>query len=284
MITILIFGKNGMLGKYLTSYLSGQTYRNLYEVIGFNRQDFNVETNAFTDLCSLLDRYQDRKTVIIINAIGLILPNKCLNHDRNLLINSLFPNMLSIICRYFNWKLIQPSTDCVFNGNIKGVNMNQYVESDVPDETNIYGRSKHYGELMYGTTIRVSIIGEEINHKYSLIEWVKSNRDKQISGYVNHYWNGITCLQYAKIIDQIIQKNLFWNGVRHLYSPRIVTKYELLELINKHYHLNSTINPIQTTCSNDKTLNSLYPDLNQELNIPDLDQQIRELSMYKLQI
>ena len=63
--------------------------------------------------------------------------------------------------------------------------------------------SKSLGELCKPTIIRISIIGEEVNNKRSLLEWVKSNSGKEINGYENHYWNGVTCLQLAKIVNEI---------------------------------------------------------------------------------
>ena len=272
MATIILFGKNGMLGRYINSYLSDK-----YEIIGFDRNDYDVLDNKFENLCKLLEQHKNKQNVVVINAIGLILPTKVKEYEKYLLVNSLFPNMLSIICKYHNWKLIQPSTDCVFDGN-----KTLYTESDTPDEPGIYGQSKSFGEPSYGSTIRVSIIGEEITHKYSLIEWVKSNKGKEINGYTNHFWNGITCLEYAKIIDKMISNNIFWNGVRHLYAPRVVSKHELVEMINNHFNLEIKINKFATTNVCDKTLSSNYPELNNLFNIPDLDDQIKELSTYEL--
>ena len=35
-----------------------------------------------------------------------------------------------------------------------------------------------------------------------------------------------------------IKDNLYWNGVKHIFSPKIISKYELIELINNIYNLN----------------------------------------------
>jgi hypothetical protein len=97
--------------------------------------------------------------------------------------------------------------NCVFNGAEGG-----YVESSPHTAMDIYGRSKSLGESESATIIRTSIIGEELSNKLSLVEWVKSQAGKSVNGYLNHFWNGITCLQFAKICDYMLKNDLFWKG------------------------------------------------------------------------
>jgi dTDP-4-dehydrorhamnose reductase len=272
MSKILILGKNGMLGNYLMTFFTKEKY----DVYGFDRSDFDILNITNQELFNILEKYNDiNKQIILINAIGLVSQTNEKNANKYILINSIFPNVLSNICNHFNWKFIHPSTDCVFNGKI-----GNYNENDVCDETNIYGQSKILGEPKWGTTIRVSIIGEELTHKYSLLEWFKKNKNTHIKGYTNHYWNGITCLQYAKIIKKIIDYNLFWNGIRHLYSPKVVTKYDIGVIINDSYNLGINIEKFETINKCDKTLTTLYKNINDNFNIPTLDIQIKELVGY----
>ena len=150
-----------------------------------------------------------------------------------------------------------------------------YDENDIHTEKNIYGISKSLGEPE-NNYIRTSIIREEINGKKSLLEWTKQN--ETINGYSNHLWNGITCLQLALIIKKIIDKKLFWKGIKHIYSPNIVSKYDLCVYINEIYNLNITIN--STTETFNKTLKSIYKPL---FEIEDIKAQI-ETQFYLLYI
>jgi len=111
------------------------------------------------------------------------------------------------------------------------------------------------------------------------LEWVKSNKNKEINGFVNHYWNGVTCLQLSKIIYEIIEKNLFWKGVRHIYSPTSVSKYDLLNIINNIYGLNIKINKHTTKITINKTLTTIYEKI---FDVPELQTQIEELFLYKI--
>ena len=281
---VIIFGSDGMLGRYLTKWLGEK-----YNIITLTRVEFDVLNyvgmNITRDLETFLGRYQLDENTVIINCIGLIPQTSILDDLNYIYINSIFPSKLADICNKNNCKLIHPTTDCVYNGE-SGY---PYTEDSVKNENNIYGLSKCLGENINATIIRTSIIGEQLKHGYSLLEVVKSKRDGKMNGYVNHYWNGITCLQFSKIVTIMIENDIFWKGVRHIYSPKSVSKYELVELINKYYNLNILINPI-CVGNNDinKTLSTKYEyhdeyqlhDLNKY--IPTIEKQIEELVRFNI--
>lgn len=269
---LLIFGSNGMLGNYISSYLS-----NKYEIINLTRKDLDLSTITFKNIDELFKLKNIQENDIIINCAGVIpqaSKQRSLNSRLYFKINSLFPVILSSICEKYSAKMFHITTDCVFSGKD-----GNYNENSEHDETNDYGMSKSLGELCNATIIRTSIIGEEINNKRSLVEWIKSNKNGKINGFENHIWNGVTCLQLAKIIEEIINKNLFWNGVRHIYSPRKVSKYELVSMVNEVYELNIKINKITTEEKCDKSITSTYQN---QFNIPDLLEQIKEMKEFKL--
>ena len=266
MKNIFIFGSNGMLGRYINLYLS---LTNKYKIITLDRTKYDVIKDNSNKLKEILT-----PNSIVINCIGIIPQTNRNNTKEYLKVNSIFPNMLSVLCNELNIKIIHITTDCVFSGK-KG----NYTELDEHDETNMYGISKSLGEPENCTVIRTSIIGEELKSNKSLLEWVRSNKNKEINGYSNHYWNGVTCLQLAKIIEEIITKDLYWIGVKHIFSPNNLSKYELSNLINVIYNLNIKINKHNTENNINKTLSSIH---NNIFNIPELKYQIQELFQFKL--
>lgn len=270
---LIIFGAHGMLGNYLVSYL--QEY---YTVIKLTRQDYDVMVdNNNNNLETLLLKHGINNETVIINAIGAI-PQDCnINERMYIKINTLFPFRLAEITNKYGAHLIHSTTDCVFDG-LRG----DYLETDTHNATSLYGITKSLGEPEHCTIIRTSIIGEEQYHKRSLLEWLRSRKPTDnINGYINHYWNGITCLQYAKVVHAIISQNLFWNGVRHIISPHSVSKYELLKIINEVYDLQLTINPHHDHISCNRILKSVYDPI---ITIPNLQTQIMELYNYKIKI
>jgi dTDP-4-dehydrorhamnose reductase len=264
---VVVFGSNGMLGNYLCSILSKTK-----EVIKLSRKDFDISKFTCQSLDIFLKELNLDKKSVIVNCAGIIPQSKNEYIRDYIKINSLFPVCLSMICEFNDWNFIHITTDCVFSGS-----MGNYDENSKHDETNIYGITKSLGEIGYGTIIRTSIIGEEIINKRSLLEWVKSNKNGSVDGYDNHFWNGVTCLQLSMIINQIIDENLYWQGIYHLFSPNQVSKYELIKMINDIYDLNIQINKINKNYCN-KTLTSIF---DTHFEVPEIYSQLKTLKEIK---
>ena len=270
---VLLFGSTGMLGRYVLTYLSTDT---TLCVVPIKRENYDASIDDYKKLEYLLKPY-DGIDAVCINCIGII-PQKESNNQSKLYmkVNALFPQVLSQLCDKMNIRLIHITTDCVFNGNTT----TSYSEDSIHTETNIYGISKSLGEPTNACVIRTSIIGEELIGKKSLLEWIKSNKNGTINGFVNHMWNGVTCLELAKIIHQIIKQNNYWSGVRHIFSPNIVSKYELANMINEIWDLNISINKFETDIVN-KTLTTKYK-TNNAFEIKNLYEQLEELKKWSL--
>jgi dTDP-4-dehydrorhamnose reductase len=265
MIKIILFGSQGMLGNYIFKYLN---QLNKYNIVCINRNQYNVTEDSINKLENILneqiERYIDK--YYVINCIGLIPQIVNLNNNSNNITNinklyietnTIFPRYLSILCDKLNFIMIHPSTDCVFSGT-KG----NYIETDMHDESNMYGISKSLGESEKCMVIRTSIIGHEIKNKASLLEWIISNKNGKIRGYNNHYWNGITCLEFAKLIEHLIHNNINWTGVRHIFSPNKLSKFDLLRLIINIYNLNIDVESYKDGDKIiDKSLNTIYDNI-----------------------
>lgn len=239
---ILLFGSTGMLGNYVYRVLSEK-----HELMCIDRSSFDIENDNWQKLKELILQ-SDCDT--IINCAGVI-PQKMGNTQFTAFIrvNSLFPHKLQEFAAQCDKKLLHITTDCVFDGKT-----GNYTSSDLHTADDLYGITKSLGEPEDATIIRTSIIGEEKYGKKSLLEWIKSNKNGTIKGFSNHYWNGVTCLTLAKIIDQMIDKNLFWKGVKHVFSPDVVSKYDLCCYINQIYNLNITIEKYEASTSKNMTL------------------------------
>jgi dTDP-4-dehydrorhamnose reductase len=201
-----------------------------YEVVGFDRSHLDLTSDAETIL-----EFIEKNTTnddVIINAAGIV---KQRDSDEMWDVNTFFPHILSLS----NRRVIHITTDCVFSGKTGG-----YDDKSPHDCEDDYGRSKSLGEPPNLTIIRTSIIGEESNNKLSLIEWCKKNKGRTVAGYIDHQWNGVTCLELCKWMDtRIIKQNYFWKGVVHVYSHQPVTKYQLVTAISNVFNLNLYITP-----------------------------------------
>jgi dTDP-4-dehydrorhamnose reductase len=264
---IYIFGYKGMLGRYVYTHLNSMVN---IDVVGVSRDELDATAFNETQLRAALFHKGIKRNDIIINCVGTIKPQvDKLGIITAIKVNSLFPHYLSNVCEKEGYKMIHITTDCVFSG-MDG----PYGENKPHDSTDVYGKTKSLGEPENCTIIRTSIIGEEIGQSRSLLEWVKSMNNKTINGYTNHKWNGLTCFQIAKIFKNIIVNDKYWMGVRHIFSPNVMTKFELVSAIADIYDLHIDVTPTESPTKCDRSLTTIYNDAIFE--IPDIESQIRE--------
>lgn len=237
---VLVLGITGMLGHTLFQYFMS---RHQYNVAGtvrsvvpdnflglLNTENIfsNVDVKDLAEIEKVFSRF---KPDVVINCIGLI---KQLPLSENIFqaiyINSLFPHFLSDLCKKNRTKLIHFSTDCVFSGS-KG----RYLESDIPDGSDLYARSKILGEIIDPTaiTLRSSLIGHELRTKVGLLEWFLS-QENIIYGYKNAIFSGLPCVEMARVVHDYVIPNNKLSGVFHV-SSKPISKFELLNLISKSY-------------------------------------------------
>ena len=267
-MNIFIFGSNGMLGRYVFKYL-----KSIYPyVVPINREDLDISKVTKRKLYTS----NIGKGDWVINCAGVISQRKGVSEIDYITVNALFPHLLQDVCAHRGAKLIHISTDCVYKADI-----GKYDENSIHDATDIYGRTKSIGEPMNATIIRTSIIGEELKNKLSFIEWVKSNRGGIVNGFTDHKWNGITCLEFAKLCERLINGELFWTGVKHVFSERIVSKYEMVCLINKAYDLNTQVNPVVSSNPCDRSLSTIRSEI--DIEVPDLYDQIIEQKNFNIE-
>lgn len=273
-MNILVFGANGMLGRYVCKRLSQE-----HNAMGFTRKDLNVFKLDHTLLPFVL-----KNTVcgydVVINCAGIIKSRKDVSSVEFVYINSIFPRILADVCKKANIKMFHVSTDCVYDG----FGIAPYSEKDQHTATDLYGKTKSLGENEDCCVIRTSIIGEEIGQSRSLIEWAKSEKGRTVKGFINHWWNGVTCLQLAELFSLMLKDNIYWTGVRHVFSPRVVLKYELLTMISEVYDLGLNVEQVLPDVSCFRALTTTNKEWEKYLreHIPSLKEQLVKMKEFKL--
>jgi dTDP-4-dehydrorhamnose reductase len=111
----------------------------------------------------------------------------------------------------------------------------EYNEIDVHDAINEYGKFKSLSEINYENlyNLRCDLIGSNLFNN-TLIKDFLNKEDNTKFEYENKIWNGITTLQFAKIVENIILNNLKPSYIQHVFSNKIST-YKLLTCLNKVY-------------------------------------------------
>jgi dTDP-4-dehydrorhamnose reductase len=262
---ILVLGSNGMLGYGVSKTLND---KNEFDVIYTSRK--KDDDNYFDAISSKLEDLP--KTDYVINCIGIIKPNMKGGLINAIKINCLFPHQLSEFCKKNGTKLIHISTDCVYSGR-----RGEYLETDDHDALDDYGKSKSLGECSDNSmVIRTSIIGEEKENFISLISWAKSMKNKEVKGFTNHLWNGITTNYFGKICKKIILKDLYKEGLFHVYSNSDITKAEMLRVFNNKWNLNLKIEEVEASEVINRTLRTKN-NMNDILDLPSIEEMINEL-------
>lgn len=236
---VLILGATGMLGDAVTNVFkefTGQvicTSRN--QLRGLDRR---IENRVFDADTGDLERVAGDLMAgdYIVNCIGIIKTeideSSPASRERARRINAEFPAKLAAFAESRRVKVIQIATDCVFSGKV-----GHYSETSEHDPADVYGKTKSLGEVVSPSMmhLRVSIIGPEKRGFSSLYDWVaRQPKDSKITGYTNHFWNGIPAKHFGRLAKAIIENNLFETGVHHVLPADAVTKAELVRLIAEH--------------------------------------------------
>ena len=269
---VLVIGSNGMAGHVITKYLrqQGHTVSTVAKTDASYSVDIenNLEVQSLTRILYNFD--------YVINCIGLLVKDSIARPDRAAYINGWFPHYLEYLLKNTRTTLIHLSTDCVFDGS-KG----NYKEDAIHTEMNVYGKSKSMGEVNNDkdVTFRMSIIGPEIkSNGTGLFNWILKNPNKEIDGWNNALWNGITTLELAKCIDKHMSNPII-TGVYHLVNnDNKINKFKLLTKINKIFVLKKIVNET----SGPKDVNKILIDTRRliDFDIPDYDKMLRELKLW----
>ena len=247
---ILVIGANGMLGNACMKYFTG---RKEFEVVGTVRSisaleyfSSQIRKSVVHDI-DILDEevqkslFEAQSPDVVINCIGLVKQaqgaNDCLNAIK---LNALLPHQLAKLCEQSGAKLIQISTDCVFSG-LKGA---PYLESDVADASDLYGRTKFLGEIPnshHVLTLRTSYIGNEFEGANGLLEWFLS-QEGQCQGYSKAIYTGLPTIILMGVIENILLHHFSLSGLYQVASSPI-SKYNLLQLIAKIFNKKINIIP-----------------------------------------
>ena len=285
---ILVLGKDGMLGTMVSKYF---TSLNEYEVYLTSRRD---DLTVFNDNVRKFDVSKDPLEILInevnpdflINCIGVIKPE--IEEDNKesvetaIDINTYLPLKISRLAESKNFKYIQIGTDCVFSGEVGG-----YFENSFQDAKDIYGKTKIGGEAEHSEKylLRGSIVGPESGEGKSLLNWFLSQNLNKVNGFSDHMWNGITTLNFAKIVDGIIKNNNFNFHTQHVVPKDEVSKYDLLIYFKKYFDVDVIIEKSNSSNSVNRSLKTNNQDKNIKLwkdagysSVPSIEENIKELS------
>lgn len=288
---VLVLGSQGMLGYEVTRALRDEGFEVRGTARGRQNNRGSLHFNFDGTLKSVINFFSlVQDTSVVVNCIGLI-PQKqtSTNKYRDYIsLNAMLPSFLDSTANEFGFKVIQIATDCVFSGN-----SGMYSEESPHDATDIYGITKSMGEIDSPNflNLRCSIIGSENQTSVSLHDWLlKHESGAKVNGYVDHLWNGLTTLSFAKIVSGILRSGSDFSGTRHIVPRNHLSKFELLKVIAKNAGRNDlAISEFHSGRSVDRRLMTQHPEYNQQLwvgagyaSIPNVEEMVEEFESNRL--
>ena len=133
---VLIIGKNGQLGQSINKITSSENIRDEYIFVGRSELDLSNTANIST-------YFKQNKFDVIINCAAYTAVDKAESEsDLANQINYLAVKQIAEACKHQGAKLIHISTDYVFDGK----NYKPYIEDDITNPKNVYGKTKLAGE------------------------------------------------------------------------------------------------------------------------------------------
>jgi dTDP-4-dehydrorhamnose reductase len=238
---VIVLGSNGMIGSTMFKVLRESSELGVWGTLrsGHDRRFF-TQADA-RQLIDGIDAFQSDALLkvfatirpdVVINCVGLTKHRPETDDPlQSLELNAALPHRLARMCEVASARLVHVSTDCVFLGS-KG----SYVESDLPDATDFYGKSKSMGEVVFAPnaiTLRTSTIGHELYTRYGLLEWFLS-QERQCKGFSRAIFSGLPTVVFAQIVRDIVLPRPTLHGLYHV-SAKSINKLDLLQLIAKIY-------------------------------------------------
>jgi dTDP-4-dehydrorhamnose reductase len=246
--TVLVLGAAGMLGNAMLRLFAGSPGIAAWgsvrtagsaRVLSAELRDRVVTGVDVENVDSLARLLAQVRPDVVINCIGLV--KQLAEADDPLQaipINALLPHRLARLCQLAGARLVHVSTDCVFDGR-RGL----YREEDPADAQDLYGRSKHLGEVDYpnAVTLRTSIIGHELASAHGLVGWFLA-QNGPVRGFTRAVFSGLPTVELARVIRDQVLPRPDMHGLYHV-SAEPITKYELLRLVAAAYGRDNVINP-----------------------------------------
>lgn len=259
---VLIIGANGQLGADINTCLSNQNFITLTP---------NHEALDITNFEKVKEFILQNKPNIIINTAAYHNVDKC--EEFPLLatfINTNAPTFIAKLCKEIDCKFIHFSTDYVFDGT-KG---KPYLETDIPNPLNIYGKSKFEGENEVlkanenALVIRVSALygvnpcrAKNGLNFIQLMLKLASERD-ELTVVGDEFVSPTATLDIANILPSIIERDL--NGIAHLTSEGECSWYEFAEEILDYTNTNVKLKQVESSHFPAKTPRPKYSVLENE--------------------
>lgn len=233
---VIITGAKGQLGLELAKQLKCNSK---YEVVTTDRTELNI-----VDIKQVSDFLSKQKPDVVINCAAHTAVDLCETDIENAYkINALGPRSLAIACEEIGAKLVQVSTDYVFNGN----GIRPYREDDMTSPNSIYGTSKLMGESFvkefcskYFIVRTAWLYGDGNNFVRTMLKLAQTN--KELNVVDDQVGSPTSTVDLAKAIINLI--NTEYYGTYHGTCEGQCSWYDFAKKIFEIKNIDIKVNPV----------------------------------------
>lgn len=237
----MVTGSSGLLGKRLTSVLSGE-----HDVVGIDRYVPEGQEGVAIDITErerTLESIVATAPSVVVHAAAETNVDRC-ETERDLArrINVEGTANIADACVRVGAKLILVSTDYVFDGN-KG----NYAETDEPNPISFYGLTKLEAERIAKSTssnsliVRTSVLYGWHPTKLNFATWVlKGLRERQILKVVEDHINSPTLADNLAVAIRKVIKNGS-QGILHIAGSERISRFDFARRIARQFDLDESL-------------------------------------------
>ncbi len=226
MVSILVTGANGQLGSCIKKIEKNYLQLNLC-FLNSNELDISKENE-------IRDVFEQKKIDFVINCAAYTNVEKSEKEpEKAFLVNADGVRNLAHICDKYNTTLIHISTDYVFDGTKR----TPYIEEDIPNPINEYGKSKLNGEkhvqelLSKYFIIRTSWLYSEFGHNFFKTILKKSEIETELCITTSETGTPTNANDLAQFILDIIKNQSQEYGIYHYSNLGKATWYDFAKEI-----------------------------------------------------
>lgn len=244
---VLVLGERGMLGH-------AAVHR--FAELGHDVATVQERFDPYAPL-AFLEAVASVPADVVVNGIGLI-KQKCADIEALFAVNAFMPALLRARLSV-RTLLVQPSTDCVFNGS-----RGWRHRDERPDAVDAYGRSKAMGEgvaaIPNTLVVRTSIVGFGTpgSGGHGLLAWFLGHPlNATVPGFTDHLWNGLTSLEWCDTVAELLRGWFEGNQIPSVIQPgvsRAWTKAEVLQVFRDVLRPDLRIELVRSEAPVDRTL------------------------------
>ena len=245
---VLITGSNGLLGQKLV-----KTFSSNHQTTGIDLQkssiidtpNFSYKNISITEKDKLEEFFASFKPEIVINAGAYTDVDGCeKNKEKAWEVNVEGVKNLSELCRENKAKLVQLSTDYIFDGKA-----GPYSEEDTPNPEGYYGLTKLESEkVIPGNKIDFLIVrtnvlyGKSLGETHNFVLWLveKLKNREEVKIVTDQYSNPTLADNLAEAIKEATEKNI--SGVLNIAGgEKILSRYEFALKIAEKFNLDQSL-------------------------------------------